>query len=237
MRVSFSYSLKQFFSPEAFLPFLVGAICLAVVGNEITDVLNKLFGDPIKVMLSIAFSALLVLLFCAWGFKQWVSRLAQPPAEFKQRPPEFKRGLILLVSKPETCSKAIEYHLPILERCWLLCSLQSLQVAENLRNEFSAQVKMPDPVIINDVNSPLEFADRVNEIYAHLPEGWRDNDVIADYTGMTAHGSVGMALACLAPARPLQYTPGRYDAGLQAVAPLDPIEITLWRDGQSVAGS
>lgn len=237
MRVSFSYSLKRFFSPEAFLPFLIGAICMAIIGNEITEFLNKLFGDSKGTVLSIAFSAFLVLLFCVWGFKQWVSRLEPPQADFKQRKPEFKRGLILLVSKPETCRRAIEYHLPILERCWLLCSLQSLQVAESLRDEFISRVKMSDPVVINDVNNPLEFADRVNEIYAHLPDGWRDNDAIADYTGMTAHGSVGMALACLSPARPLQYTPGRYDAELDVVAPLDPIEITLWRNGKAAADS
>lgn len=44
MRVSFSYSLKRFFSPEAFLPFLIGAICLAI-----NDVHNPLeFADRVN---------------------------------------------------------------------------------------------------------------------------------------------------------------------------------------------
>ncbi len=237
MRVKFSQVVEQFFTPRAFFPFLIGSISMAVIGNEVTRMLEKLVGETGRDALKITVGAVFVLAFCVWLLYRWLSRVEPQPVDFKQRKPEFKRGLILLVSKPETCRKAIEYHLPILERCWLVCSLQSLEVAEALRNEFRVRLQLPNPVIINDVNNPLEFADRVNEIYTHLPEGWRDDDVIADYTGMTAHGSVGMALACLAPARPLQYTPGRYDAGLQAVAPLDPIEITLWRDGQAVAGS
>jgi hypothetical protein len=237
MRVKFSQVVEQFFTPGAFFPFLIGSISMAVIGNEVTRMLEKLVGETGRDALKIAVGAVFVLAFCVWLLHRWLSRVEPPPAEFKQRPPEFKRGLILLVSKPETCRKAIEYHLPILERCWLLCSLQSLPVAEALRNEFRSRAQMPDPVIINDINNPLEFADRVNEVYAHLPEGWRDYDVIADYTGMTAHGSVGMALACMAPARPLQYTPGRYDTELQAVAPLDPLEIALWRDGEGGTSS
>lgn len=37
-----------------------------------------------------------------------------------------------------------------------------------------------------------------------------EQDVIADYTGMTAHASVGMVLASLSPNRLLQFTPAHY---------------------------
>ncbi|MBS1792184.1 MAG: CRISPR-associated protein [Acidobacteria bacterium] len=217
------------------MPFLIGAIAMAVIGNEITQVLNNWLGSTTKAALSIAVGAFLVLAFCVWLLMKWLSRLTPPPDEFKQKRPDRRRGLILLVSKPETSRKALDFHIPTLERCWLLCSIQSLQVAESLRAEFQSKVQaefqtklhIPDPTVINDVNNPLEFTDRVNEIYSNLPSGWGENDVIADYTGMTAHGSVGMALACLSPSRPLQYTPGKYDSALDAIAPLDPIEIVL----------
>lgn len=237
MRVKFSQVVEQFFTPRAFFPFLIGSISMAVIGNEVARMLEKLVGETGRDALKITVGAVFVLAFCVGLLHRWLSRVEPQPVDFKQRKPDFRRGLILMVSKPETCRKAIEYHLPILERCWLLCSVQSLEVAEALRNEFRARLEMPAPVVVNDVNNPLEFTDRVNEIYGYLPEGWSDDEVIADYTGMTAHASVGMALACLAPARPLQYTPGRYDAGLKAVSPLDPIEIAIWRNGEPGAGS
>jgi hypothetical protein len=133
----------------------------------------------------------------------------------------------LLVSRADTCRKAIEYHLPLLERCWLICSARSYPVADELQREFQ-QVQFPDPIIITDINNPLEYSDAVNDIYQHLPDGWREDDVMADYTGMTAHGSVGMALACLAPVRPLEYMQARYDDELRPIETLNhPIEIFL----------
>lgn len=136
-----------------------------------------------------------------------------------------------MVSRTAPCQKAMRYHLPVLERCWLICSVQTLNIAQALRQEFP-QVCVVDPIIINDVNDPIEFRDRVNEIYSQLPEGWNESDIIADYLGMTAHGSIGMVLACLSALRPLQYTPARLDEQQRPLEPLDPIEITL--DWESV---
>lgn len=235
MPAGFSRAAKHFFTPEALLPFLIGAVCMAVIGNEVTQVLNNWFGTTTKAALLIAGLALLVLAISAWLFARTLSRLLPPPIEFKQQAPEFRRGLILLVSRPETCRKALEYHLPILERCWVLCSAKTLGVAEELRGEFQGRLRMNHPIVINDVNNPLEFADRVDEIYTNLPAGWRVEDVIADYTGMTAHGSVGVAIACISPPRPLQYTPARYDEQMKPIAPLDPIEIRLVREQENNA--
>jgi hypothetical protein len=84
-----------------------------------------------------------------------------------------------------------------------------------------------EPIIINDVYDLLEFRTPVGKIYRGLPDGRSESDVISDYVGMTAHGSVGMVLACVASRRPLQYTPARFDEQLKATASLDPIEIVL----------
>ncbi len=228
MRISFTYTLKQFFNPGAFVPFLIGAICLAVLGNEVTEFLNELFGTSKKSLAAIAVSALLVLILCVWGFQQWLLRLTPAPVEFRQQPPGFRRGLIVLVGRQlDTCRKAIQFHQPILERCWLICSVQSLENAQELKAEYDGKLTIPDLLVVNDVNDPLEFRNLVNDIYLHLPAGWSEQDVIADYTGMTAHASVGMVLACLSTVRPLQYIPPVNDSNLRAIAALDPIEIVI----------
>lgn len=228
MRPTYSYALKQFVGTAAFVPFLIGAICLAVLGNEITELLNSIFGTSKKTLLGIAVSAVSILIFCAWIFQQWMARLTPPPSEFRQKPPSLRRGLIVLVGRQlETCRQAIKFHQPILERCWLICSQQSLEKAQELKADFEGQLSILDPLIVNDVNDPLEYRNLVNRIYQKLPPGWNETDVIADYTGMTAHASVGMALACLGTERPLQYTPPVNDTNLQAVAALPPIEIEI----------
>ncbi|MDQ3013916.1 MAG: hypothetical protein M3X11_24845 [Acidobacteriota bacterium] len=129
----------------------------------------------------------------------------------------------------DTCSRAIEFHQKeqTLEQCWLICSAQSFETAQEFQSKYAGKLTIHDPLVVNDVNDPLEYRKLVNEIYKHLPDGWSEDDVIADYTGMTAHASVGMALACLSSKRPLQYIPPINDANLQAIGALDPIEIVI----------
>jgi hypothetical protein len=228
MSGNFSQAAKVFFTPGTFFPFLLGSACLSVIGNALTTLIlsNWLHGTSWAAA-GIILAAVLILWFSVRLFARGLSRLRPDAGELKQRRPAPRRGLILLVSRHDTCRKAIEYHLPLLERCWLICSAKSYETAEELRREFASKVQIPEPILIKDVNNPLEYSECVKEIYEQLSEGWQDDDVIADYTGMTAHGSVGMALACLTPTRPLEYTPGRYDDRLNVIEPLDPIEIVL----------
>lgn len=223
-----SHTLKVFFTPEAFMPFLIGAVCTAVIGNEMTQALNNWFGNSSRAAFGISIAALAVLLICAWLLKHWVSRVKPVAEEFYQQAPMLRKGLILLVGRPDVCRNAIRYHMPVLERCWLLCSTKTLGIADTIRKEFSSEIKFTDPIVINDINNPLEFTGRVHEIYRHLPADWQDDDVIADYTGMTAHGSVGLALACLNTARPLQFMPAIFNDDLQVIETHPhPIEIKL----------
>lgn len=223
-----SQTLRLFFTPEALVPFLIGIVSTAVIGNEVTQVLDNIFGTSSRASLGISAGALAVLLFCAWLLKHWIARIKPEVAEFQQQAPMLRKGLILLVGRAEVCRQAILYHRPVLERCWLICSARTLEVAQSMRREFSDEVKFPEPVVINDINNPLEYAARVGEIYRNLPEGWKDDDVIADYTGMTAHGSVGVALACLSPVRPLQYMPAIFNEDLEVIDSYPkPIEVKL----------
>lgn len=227
MRTNFSQAAKIFFNPETLVPFLVGAIFLSVLGNSITQVLYNSFGTSTTSVLKIALGAVCIFVLSVLLFAKGLSRLNSPEVKLDKLPPVKHRGLILLVSKLEPCQKAIEYHQPVLERCWLICSTQSLELAQQLQRDY-LKLKISDPIVINDVYDPLEFYKCVKKIYASLPKDWTGQDIIADFTGMTAHASVGMVLASLSPQYQLEYTPAESNKdGKLTGRSLDPIEIVL----------
>jgi hypothetical protein len=225
-------SLKIFFSPETIAPFLLGSVCLAVFGNSIYDILKNSFGTETSSLVRIAVITLLILVLAitlfTWMISQRLSRLPSViPFHISQKQLEDQyRGLILLVSKHEACETAIRFHLPRLNRCWLLCSERTLQTAQELKAHYPT-VCVDSPIVIDDIYNPLEFRDRIDEIYRdRLPPSWRESDVIADYTGMTAHASVGIVLACMNSDRSLQYTPAKLNEG-KIIGSLDPIRVLL----------
>jgi hypothetical protein len=239
MRNTISQSLKIFFSPETIAPFLIGSLCLAILGGAVYDMLKNSFGATTPDLVRIAIITLMILLF-AIGVVSWIiaQRLARIPLNIpfqvkqKQLNQQY-RGLILLVSRSEACEVAIRFHLPRLQRCWLVCSTQTLELAQQVRQQFP-MVCVDQPIVINDVYQPLEVYVRLREIYRdRLPDGWQDADVIADYTGMTAHASVGVVLACVGTPRPLQYTPAKLDAQGRAIGSLSPIRILLRQEKRS----
>lgn len=215
----------RIFSPETLIPFLLGAVCLSVLGNAVTQLLSNWLGTTTWAAIQIVMGTGLVLCLAAAALALALARQRPAPVDLGKEPPRSRRGLILLISKPEVPRKAMKHHIPMLEHCWMICSRESHAVAEKLQVEFADQIKKFELVFVNDVNDPLDYWEQVNRIYANLPKGWHADDVIADYTGMTAHGSVGMALACVSPRRPLQYTPAVYNKELQALEPLDPFEV------------
>jgi hypothetical protein len=243
MRNTLSQAIKIVFSPEAIVPFLVGSICLAVLGNAIYDILKLLVGDDVPALVNLGAIAFLILCFAVgMVYAVLVRRLSRLAIEvpFEVRQKQLIRtypGLILLVSRHEACETAIRFHLNSqqgqLARCWLICSQKTLEVAQGLRQQFP-QVCVDHPIVINDIYNPLEVYDRIREIYTtRLPVGWQESDIIADYTGMTAHASVGMVLACVGTARPLQYTPAQFNDQNQPSGSLSPILIELKRQIQS----
>jgi hypothetical protein len=227
MRNNFSLALKIFFSPETFVPFLIGSIFLAVLGNAVYDVLVNWFGATVSALLQIAVGALLIFLGSVWVLARQLSRVRPNVPLLGKRQPKQHRGLILMVSRPEPCRQAIRYHLPRLQQCWLICSTKTLETANALCEEFPYVCKS-EPIVINDVYDPLEFRDRVSKIYQEQRlQGWKETDIIADYVGMTSHGSVGMVLACINRNYPLQYTPAQLDKNMNPHESLAPIEIVL----------
>jgi hypothetical protein len=225
MAMHLSRALKVFFNPTTFLTFLFGSLSLSVAGNAAYGLLTEWLGAGPWSPAVILLGSLLVLGLAVWILAQVLGRERALPKDFLGFRALPHRGLILLVSKPDVCRKAIRHHGATLEQCWLICSLQTLEMAQELRQEF-AKVCLTKPIVINNVHDPLEYCNAVEKVCTSLPGDWKQWQVIGDCTGMTASGSVGMALACLRGGRPLQYTPATYDQG-KPVAPLDPIQISL----------
>jgi hypothetical protein len=234
MQHPLSQALKIVLNAETIVPFLVGSVFLAVFGGVVYDIFKHLLGDTIPGLIRIGAIALLILVIAvaivAWVISKRLSGLSDHvPFEIQQKALDCKyRGLILLVSNSEACQTAIQFHQPTLKRCWLICSPKTLPEAERLQQQFSEC--LDQPIVINDVYDPLKFRNCVSMIYrTRLPQGWQESDVIADYTGMTVHASVGMVLACAERGRSLQYTPARFDEQRKELGSLNPIRISLNR--------
>jgi hypothetical protein len=220
---------KLFFSSDAVIPFLIGAIILSVLGNSVTTVLFNLIGsNTTPAAITIILGTLLIFVFFVWTIAQ-LSVKQFPAQDLGKSSPELHQGLILLVSRDEPCRAAISYHLPNLKFCWLICSNQTLGTAQQLQKEFP-QIKVFDPWVIHDIYDPVEFNEVVRKIYEKLPEQkLQVDDVIADFTGMTAQGSVGMVLASrFFPQAKFQYTPAELsDDSRPTGRSLKPIGITI----------
>jgi hypothetical protein len=223
MRSHFSKTAAIFFSPETLLPFLMGSVFLAVLGNAVWQILLNLLGTTTFAVAQIALGSILIFLLSVLLFARGLKHLESDTLP-NARIPRQHPGLILLVSREQPCRIAIQYHLPTLNQCWLLCSHETRSIATTITQEFTAQSIQFTTLIVNNIYDPLEYYQQIKRIYDHLPKGWTVKDVIADYTGMTAHGSVGMVLASLSPNAPLQYTPAHPTKPNES---LTPIEITL----------
>jgi len=229
MRSQFSRAAAIFFTPQTLLPFLLGSVFLAVLGNAVWQILLDFFvqrtGNTTLAAIQIALGALLIFVLSVLLFARGLRKL-EPRMIADARIPAKHRGLILLVSKDVPCQVAIQHHLPVLERCWLICSDESREMAESLQKTFAQQQLAFKLIHVGNVYDPLEFYQHGRRIYAQLPLGWSPQQIMADYTGMTAHASVGLVLASLAasPNTPLQYTPADPN---HPGASLTPIEIVL----------
>lgn len=222
----FANMIQFFFTPEAFVPFLFGSVFLGVLVNAVYGLLTNMLGTTNSAMASIAVGATLIFLLSVWLFASVLARFEPRPIGAHTQPPERHQGLILLVSRPEPCERAIAYHQPKLKQCWLLCSAQTLSIAQQVQKNHT-EVCLDNPLVVNDLNNPLEVKQLVEQIYTRLPSGWSESDLIVDYTGMTAHCSVGAALACLSPARHIQYTPAFFDENRNPLGSGDPMEVRL----------
>lgn len=229
---NFSTAWQRFFTSQAIVPILVGSLALGVAGNALFGILTNWLGTSYSAMVQIIFISLLVLAGAVLAFMYLASRIRSDDLEFDKQTPKGRRGLILLVSNEQACRTAIEWHLQTLEYCWLIFSERTEGIAQNLQMDYGAHKKI-DLVRVYDVYDLFQFKEKVDHIYTHLPPGLAEQDVILDFTGMTAFASVGAVLACLNKDRPIQYVGARTDSQGKIVGSQPPMEVVLTTKPQS----
>lgn len=143
------------------------------------------------------------------------------------KPPDLKRGLILLVSNEGACRAAINHHQDRLEHIWLIHSDKTEREAAGLKESQEAAGRKVELILIHTFENPLEYYERVKAIYRHPPAGMSIHDIILDFTGMSKVGSVGSVLASLDFDAPLQYTPAVTRPDGTPTGSKPPIEIVL----------
>ena len=222
-----STGLALLTAPKTLSMFIVGGSALGILGNAFYQLLTNWLSTSNFAAVRIAIGAVLVLAVVQWVLSRWVQRLRPVlPVPNKQTPAPH-RGLICLVSNEPTLRKALTWHQTPLQWCRLICSEQSMPLAQKVRDELREQGKNAELVFIHDVLDPVACRNTVDRLYSNLPPDLDESDVILDFTGMTSIVSVGAVLGCLDEKRPIQYTPAVFDTELKALYPRDPIEIVL----------
>lgn len=217
------------FSTEMFIPFVFGGIALSILGNSVFSLLTNWLTTSNWGLIRISLGAFVFIVGSGWLLRKFLYRHQLNGLSIGKKQPDKRKGLILLVSNISTCRKAIEWHQDILDKCWLICTQKSEKIGDELKEDFENISTEFEIITIadKDIFDPLIFKNEVESIYSNLPQFFTENDIILDFTGMTAVASVGSVISCLGKNRPIQYIPAPYNEKLKAVEPLDPIEIEL----------
>lgn len=228
---SIARTLSLFFTPQALVPFFFGTVCITLIGSACYDLLVLLMGTSAWAYVALALGAIAILYVATLFLHRYANKVKWlRPLPGKKRP-LLRQGLILLVSRRETCEVALQWHMATLRYVWLIHSTKTAGLAEELKQELKAENVQVFLHHITDLNDLLAYMKTIEGIYADLPGDLRDEDVIMDYTGMGKNASVGSVLACLDRRRALQYVPARYNDMLNPEEANQPIEIELdWGD-------
>ena len=202
---------SSFFLPDKSLfRFIIGTAALTVGINIFYDAFKEPFGLLGAVLLAGSLLALVILIVSVqyWRIRRWQSVSV---AERSDVTPH--KGLILSLSPGglELGKTAIEHHLPSLRHCWVVCSRESLASADQLTEHghanwkdvsiHSGQDYLVDPF---KFESTREIIERIYAIEAPAQD-LMEADVLTDITAGPKPMTTGMALACTAEARDMQY--------------------------------
>ena len=180
-----------------------------------------------------------VLVFCALAppvVRRFLPLSPAPSARQYRAGP--CQGLVVIVSRGEgvaTARAAIEYHAATLERVWLVHSEQSLGDADALIGELSRDPRFSTghfdkiPLSDADFGDPEAVRAAIEEaVFAALPRGMRQEEVVVNIMGGKKQTSAGAFLAGLQPGRRLEVVPAlREDERLRGVTPGAPLEMRI----------
>jgi hypothetical protein len=189
--------------------FIIGTAALTVAITVIYDTAKEALGLWGAWILA----AILLIVAVAIMIYQTVRRAAVGRVGINEGlRPERRRGLIVLVSSHKaTAPAAIEYHLDeeTLQVLWLIASSQTLAVAGELAERYRGRINAicwgedyrVDP---DRVEYTYNLVQRIFE-QESLDRKLAPQEIIADITGGMKPMTAGMALACLAHNRDMQY--------------------------------
>ena len=217
---------------------LLAAYALSLSANLASSLLEPHSSAAFAIILGAP--AIIVLAILLPRLARGLSREAATPFATFRRAAKH-RWLIALASPPpgiDSAAAAIRYHLPTLERVYLICSAgaapDSCAAATALRDQFvAAALLRREQVILIELSRPdfedLEAIRRtIEEIYSGRPEDVAQEDIVIDITGGRKTTSAGALLAGLPRGRHLEVvTAEEFNAAGHVVKAGEPYQILV----------
>ncbi len=238
MRSSIDHDIERIFRAVGWKSYAAGVLAVAVSGNaafalSILGLAQIIGAQWLRLTITFVVGVALVVLTVFL-----IRRKLRSPLESMcliERTPSPARGIVLLVSRndaaPEIALAAIAPHVvaKTLERAWLICTAESSDHSVHVRDALEGAGVATEPADkVDDVVAPVAVFETVrSRLTAGLPRGWGADEVIVDYTGLTASASIGIVMAARLSKARIQYTPARYDMAGRPLLPEGPIEVTL----------
>jgi hypothetical protein len=223
------------------LVFFIAAFFLGISVNLTSSLLEAALTEKkaYTAFTAIAFGIPGLLVFAILAprvFRWWTGEELETSAKLRHpRPHKVLIAIASLGSGIDTAEKAIKYHLPALEKVWLLCSKgESEPLARELKRKletelrFQSDVIEPVPLTPADFEHPEAVKDAIENIYGNLQEHLSESDVIIDITGGRKTTTAGAFLAGLPRGRHLEViNPKEIDAAGRGTKPDDPVQIDI----------
>lgn len=234
--------LRDFFDPDRSIPmFIVGTAALTLFLQALYDFANEPGEWQGGYWLALVSLVVAVIALVVAARRTSVPGRVGIREELK---PGKRKGLIILGGPTKAAAPdAIDYHLPILQHCWIVGTPASAETAATLHRNYVGQAVQihhgsPYEVDEDQIESTYDVVMHIvdNEAEAH---NLTPDDLIADITGGLKPMTSGMTLACLARGCDLQYMKSLRDEKgqvLEGTRP-EPIQIDITFVPERVLGA
>jgi hypothetical protein len=220
MQSGTGYYVGLLFTPKIIILFILGMVILNIMSGAVYGLAVALLGESL-VSLGVLFAVCVAAIpLIALVVKGIVER--RRPVAMDVRPeqvPEKHRQIIVFVSgRPDIphIEGAINYHLPLLQACWLVYTDQSKANADRLYEQHTAGKVKVHLVHVDDIFDVSKTFSTLKQVFhdAGLADGSnlaeRDRFIV-DVTGGSALWSAGAVLACLSASHDIQYMRAQYN--------------------------